>query len=173
MDDVQALAQAQEILHVLKVAVTATAVKVHRIGRAPDRGEDHVIPTEPQILGPIAGRNRETGWDSRQPFSHQTFVKVDHVSIDPRACAAEGVDGARIQHPNSLFRQKPKRGAVDRLDVIVTDHPDGLIASRHLSEGALRDCIGDAGGATLAHYMLLWLGLSRRGGRSGSPRSRT
>ena len=37
LDDVQALAKPQKVLHVLKCAVSATAVEVHHISRAADR----------------------------------------------------------------------------------------------------------------------------------------
>ena len=172
MDDVEALAEAQKILHVLQRAVAPPAVKVHHKGRAADGGKHHVIAAKAQILGAVARGDGEGGGHGGQAFGDKPCVKVDHVAVHPRAGAAEIVDRAGVQDAHPLFGQKAQGGGVNGLDVVLAEDADRLIGARHLTEGALGDGVDLAGGAALAHHALLWLGRSRRGGRSGSPRRR-
>ena len=112
------------------------------------------LPPKRKVLGAVAGGDCEGAGDGRKALFDQRGVEMDHAPVDPCPGAAEVVDGPGVQDADPLFCEKAKGCTVNRLDLIVTQNPDRIVDTGHLPEPGLRDGLGRACRAALAHNAL-------------------
>ena len=145
VDDVERPDEPDVVDEVGEVARPPAAIEVADEGRPADRPEHEVRAAEDDVALGVPGVELEGGWCAGDERLDLVGIEPDTAvgSIDGRPGAPEGIERPVAEHLDADLGQDPKRGAMDRLDVVGRQDLDrservGQAAPRKLGEPGCR-----------------------------------
>ncbi len=160
LHDAEPLAELQQHAEVVSVAAAPPAPAVAAVGGACHGCEHHVVAAHGEVVAGIGCVHRELGWRGFDQVQHQARLDAHPLIVDSRAGGGPEPQRLRMQEVHACSAQHLKRRRVDRLELIVGDHPGRLEAApvepprrlgragrRGLSPGAAAGSSGGLAGA--------------------------
>ena len=139
VDDVEVLAQAEQVLVVGPVADPAAAVHVGDVGRAGDRTERHGRSADGQAVVGVPGVEAERRGRGGDPLEHHVRVEPHPrpVAVDVGPRLGQQAAGLRVQEVHADVAQDPQRREVDDLELVLRHDLGGSHPQRRLGPRAL------------------------------------
>ena len=154
MDDIEVLAELDEVGEVFKRAGAPAASRVHDVRWAGGGREAHVAPALLDVQVRVHRVEGEFGRAGGQRLLHQLAVELHHLGFFVHFSAASLVGGATLggQHLVALGFQQRERGLVDGLHLVLREDLHGLerVLQMAVSQRARRRGRGSLLGASTA-----------------------
>ena len=137
VDDVDHLAQPDQVLVVPPVPDPAAAVGVGDVRRAPHRAERDPVAAEMEVVDRVPRVERELRGGGGDPLHDEAAVQPDPLAVDPGARRLQEVPRLRVEevHPDLLEDREGR--LVDRLELVGGDDLHRAVAEPRLDGPAL------------------------------------
>ena len=167
MDRIQHLAELDQVLVVHAIADPPAMVEIGHIRGARDGPERGPVAADPEVSLGVPGMKREFRRNGPDPFLDHRRVEPDALAarLDPGSGGSQELAGSLVEEVHSDLGQDPKRGDVDRLELVGRQDRCGRVAYPRLGRRPLdRQDVALVAGPPPAPP-------SRHGFRLGGPRS--